>query len=328
MTPTSRRARPQVELLEDRQLLAGSVALNPATGILTVRGSSAADRAVVSAAGGLVTVSLSGGAHGSGQYAAAQVRGIVFVGNSGNDRFVNNSAIACWAFGGAGRDFFQGGGGNDYLDGAANDDTLVGGAGDDVLRGWAGNDQLYGQDGNDTLYGGGGRNVLDGGSGNDYYVSESGLDVLPPGVAAAAADGVSLTAAQNLLVQRTNAYRAASGLPPLRVNRLLLLDAQGHADNLARQDRYGDTDTDGHILDGHDTLWRLNAVGYRYSYAGENVAYNFGYADPVSKLVDQWWNSAGHRANMLNPNFTEIGVGVAQGASGRTYGVQVFGRPA
>jgi len=43
-----------------------------------------------------------------------------------------------------------------------------------------------------------------------------------------------------------------------------------------------------------------------YSYAGENIAK--GYSDP-SSVVNGWMNSSGHRANILNPSFTQIGVG-------------------
>ena len=63
-------------------------------------------------------------------------------------------------------------------------------------------------------------------------------------------------------------------------------------------------------------------------FAGENVAYNFGYADPTGQLMLQWWNSPEHRANILGSKYTVVGIGVATGASGRTYGVMVFGSPA
>jgi len=97
---------------------------------------------------------------------------------------------------------------------------------------------------------------------------------------------------------------------------------------MARQDKYGDSGTNGHILDGHDVVYRIAQVGYQWSWLGENVAYCYGYSDPAAQLTTQWWNSPDHRANMLGSNFTEIGVGIATGASGRTYGVQVFAKPA
>jgi hypothetical protein len=130
------------------------------------------------------------------------------------------------------------------------------------------------------------------------------------------------------IIDQTNAYRAANGLAALNVSATLMQVAQAHADNMARQDKYGDSGTNGHILDGHDVVWRVAQVGYQWSWLGENVAYCYGYSDPAAQLMIQWWNSPDHRANILGSNYTEFGVGLATGASGRTYGVQVFATPA
>jgi uncharacterized protein YkwD len=138
---------------------------------------------------------------------------------------------------------------------------------------------------------------------------------------------VNLTPGQAVIFQQLNLHRQQAGLPPLTLNPLLMEAAQGHADNMARQDKYGDTDTDGHILDGHDVVYRVGLVGYRYSWLGENVAFNQYYPNPAQTLADQWWNSPPHRANMLETRYTEVGIGIATGASGRTYGVEDFGRP-
>jgi Ca2+-binding RTX toxin-like protein len=73
----------------------------------------------------------------------ATVTGIEFYGYRGNDRFVNDTAIACYANGGVG---------HDYLEGGDGDDVLVGGFGNDVLVGNYGADGLYGGFGRDTLW--------------------------------------------------------------------------------------------------------------------------------------------------------------------------------
>lgn len=54
---------------------------------------------------------------------------------------------------------------------------------------------------------------------------------------------------------------------------------------------------------------------------GENVAYGNVSAE---SMVAMWMNSAGHRANILNPGFTHIGIGDVTTSTGRVYGVQVF----
>jgi uncharacterized protein YkwD len=135
------------------------------------------------------------------------------------------------------------------------------------------------------------------------------------------------TADQNLL-QQVNAYRQSARLRPLAANAQLMQVAQAHANNMARQDKYGDTDNNGHILDGHDVVWRVAQVRYRWSTLGENVAYDYGYDDPAGQLMIQWWNSPEHRANMLGTEYSAVGIGVATGVSGRTYGVMVFSTPA
>src|SRR5262249_33214459 len=127
----------------------------------------------------------------------------------------------------------------------------------------------------------------------------------PAAPSAPPAGSVNLSAGVQYIIDQTNAARVARGLAPLTVNPPLGQMAQGHADNTATANRYGDTDTDGHILDGHDWTWRAAQVGYTYSYLGENVAYNFGYSDPAAQMFIQWWNSPGHRENMLNPNYTQ-----------------------
>jgi uncharacterized protein YkwD len=136
-----------------------------------------------------------------------------------------------------------------------------------------------------------------------------------------------LPGAPDEIIAADNGLRAQNGLPALTVNPLLAQAAQAHAENMAQQDKYGDSGTDGHILDGHDFIYRLAQVGYQYSTAGENVAYNYGYSDPTGQLISQWFNSQGHRDNILRNTFTETGVGVAVSATGKVYACQLFGAP-
>jgi uncharacterized protein YkwD len=80
-----------------------------------------------------------------------------------------------------------------------------------------------------------------------------------------------------------------------------------------------------HTLSGADLPnldSRLNHYGYRYLLAGENIAWNYPGAQAA---VAAWMNSPGHRANVLSPNYTEIGVAVAYNSRGEPYYCQVFG---
>ena len=58
-----------------------------------------------------------------------------------------------------------------------------------------------------------------------------------------------------------------------------------------------------------------------YNTAGENIA--MGQRTP-SEVMTDWMNSSGHRANILNSNFTELGVGIYKGANGTIYWTQMF----
>lgn len=141
------------------------------------------------------------------------------------------------------------------------------------------------------------------------------------------ASSVSVSGFEQRVIEQTNAFRADNQLPPLKPKVQLLIAAQNHARNMARQDRYGDTDKNGHVLDGKNLEDRIKVSGYSFARVAENVGYQYNKSDPVAAMMQGWKDSAGHRRNMLIPEINEIGVGVAQGRSGRWYFVQVFGRP-
>jgi len=132
-----------------------------------------------------------------------------------------------------------------------------------------------------------------------------------PEVLAALADEVSV-------VELTNAEREKAGLAPLKPNTRLFEAARGHAANMAAQDKLE------HELDGKTPSERITAASYRWSRNGENIAWG----PPTPKeVVAGWMDSPAHKANILNEEFTEIGVGVARNAKGERYWVQVFGAP-
>ena len=72
-----------------------------------------------------------------------------------------------------------------------------------------------------------------------------------------------------------------------------------------------------------DAVDRLRFVGYSSSWSGENIAYNYRDA---SAVVAGWIASPGRRANVLSPDYTEIGV-VGPSAAGASLPLLVFGRP-
>ena len=105
------------------------------------------------------------------------------------------------------------------------------------------------------------------------------------------------------VVDQINALRKTAGVAPLALNTLLTKAAQGHADDMARNNYFSHTSRD-----GRSAGQRITAAGYSWSSWAENIAW--GQADWAA-VVRGWTNSAGHRANMLNPRYRDIGLGVS-----------------
>ncbi|MFI7586114.1 CAP domain-containing protein [Spongisporangium articulatum] len=121
------------------------------------------------------------------------------------------------------------------------------------------------------------------------------------------------------VVSLTNAERAKAGCGALTADSTLTSVAQAHSADMASHNYFSHNSQD-----GTTPFQRMSAAGYGYRTAGENIA--AGQPTP-SAVVSAWMNSAGHRANILNCSFTEIGVGYATGGSYRTYWTQDFGTP-
>ncbi len=121
------------------------------------------------------------------------------------------------------------------------------------------------------------------------------------------------------LLELTNQQRANNGVPALRLSTQLGRAAQSHAEDMVNRDFFSHTGSNGSRMSD-----RVNQVGYAWQAVAENIY--MGTNVTPRQAVTGWMNSAGHRQNILNSNYTEIGFGVA--TRGRNvYYVQVFGRP-
>jgi len=124
------------------------------------------------------------------------------------------------------------------------------------------------------------------------------------------------------LYQLTNQQRQQSNLPPLSYNESLAAAAyQKAADMFAKNywSHYGP--------DGASPWDFIIRSGYKYEYAGENLAKNFLFSQGV---VDAWMNSPTHRDNILRNNYSEVGFTVVNGVLNgeeTTLVVQMFGKP-
>ena len=129
----------------------------------------------------------------------------------------------------------------------------------------------------------------------------------------------------NRVLELTNAERAKAGLKPLTLNNQLAEAAQGHSDSMAADDFFSHTGADGSSVGD-----RVKEEGYEFARTGENIAAGQTTAEQV---VEGWMNSPGHRANILNADYTEIGIGyeLLENDTGSVnynrYWTQVFGKP-
>lgn len=127
-----------------------------------------------------------------------------------------------------------------------------------------------------------------------------------------------LSADEQAVLDATNAERKKAKLDPLTADPKLTEAARAHAANMAKQNKLD------HTLDDKKFDDRAKAAGYQYQSLGENIAHN---QKTPADVVAAWMASEGHKANMLNDKFTQIGVAVAKNDKGEPYWVQVFGTP-
>jgi uncharacterized protein YkwD len=125
---------------------------------------------------------------------------------------------------------------------------------------------------------------------------------------------------QQELLRLTNAERTKRGLAALRLSPTLSSAAQRHAQDMIQRRYFDHTSPD-----GSQPRDRARAAGYQQAnYVGENIAAG---QDNAEAVVAGWMDSQGHRRNILNKNFKEIGFGYDYSASDEYghYWVQVFG---
>ncbi|MET9095175.1 sigma-70 family RNA polymerase sigma factor [Streptomyces cyaneofuscatus] len=118
------------------------------------------------------------------------------------------------------------------------------------------------------------------------------------------------------VLQIVNTERAKEGCGPVTSNDLLATAAQRHSADMAAQDYFSHTS-----LDGRDPGDRITAAGYRWSTYGENIAK--GQRTPAD-VMRAWMDSPGHRANILNCSFKEMGIGKVDSGGGPVW-TQKFG---
>ncbi len=141
-------------------------------------------------------------------------------------------------------------------------------------------------------------------------------------VVAVSGDCTQLSGFFSELLTLTNQARQNASLGELHLSYELGQSAQTYAEDLATQNFFSHTGKDGSTLTS-----RLADSGYRFIAAGENLAAG---QQSANSVFQGWMNSPGHRANILQSEFTEVGFGLFDATGNSDYGrywVQNFGKP-
>jgi uncharacterized protein YkwD len=118
------------------------------------------------------------------------------------------------------------------------------------------------------------------------------------------------------MLKQVNAQRAKNGKSALTLNQSLCASARVRASEIAKDGCFSHTRPD-----DSGCFTAISGVSYRT--AGENIAMGtWGYYG-VDEIMDGWMNSEGHRANILNGDFSEVGFGCVV-VNGNGYWVQMF----
>lgn len=126
-----------------------------------------------------------------------------------------------------------------------------------------------------------------------------------------------LTSVEQQAFNLMNADRAVNGLPALKLNTKLTVLARDYGQDMINRNFFSHYNPE-----GQSPFDRMSQYGISYRYAGENLAINRS----VDAAEQAFMNSPGHRANILNANYTEVGIGVRYDGS-QVYVVQEFIKP-
>ncbi len=124
----------------------------------------------------------------------------------------------------------------------------------------------------------------------------------------------SLTAES--VLSQTNKDRASQGLTELKLDQTLTMAAYAKAEDMLDNNYFAHVSPEG-VKPWH---W-FKALGYNYSYAGENLAIGF---EESADLEESWMDSPKHRANLLSSDYTDMGVAIVY-KNGQKMIVQLFG---
>jgi uncharacterized protein YkwD len=152
------------------------------------------------------------------------------------------------------------------------------------------------------------------------FVATSAFSLATPAATLAWSAGSANSASEKQLVALTNQSRAAAGLKALRVDSTLTSVARWRSKDMINRDYFS------HDIPGYGKVYRkLDAVGYCYKVAGENIGWNtYPDGEATAQIHQMFMGSSGHRGNILGRSWDVIGVGSYKGADGKKMWTVLF----
>ena len=133
------------------------------------------------------------------------------------------------------------------------------------------------------------------------------------GVTACNGSIIQLTADEKRTLDLHNQTRAANGLPRLCVHPALTNAARAHSQEMLDKGYFAHNSYNGETVKARLERFGYTFSGYSFWKYGENIYWGSGTSASPDSAHKWWMNSAGHKANILNRDFREVGIGVKTG---------------
>ena len=124
-----------------------------------------------------------------------------------------------------------------------------------------------------------------------------------------------MSSEQRQALKLLNDDRKKRNLAPLQFNPQLANLAESYARDMIDRDFFSHRNPE-----GQSPFERMQEKQITFNYAGENIAFN----DSVYSAQQAFMHSPTHKANILSPNYTQVGIGIVKSSTGRIYVVQEF----
>lgn len=124
---------------------------------------------------------------------------------------------------------------------------------------------------------------------------------------------IDLNSTEKRTLDLHNQTRASNGLPSFCVQPTLTNAARAHSQEMLDKDYFSHNSYNGETFGARLKRFGYTSSGYSYYTVGENIAWGSGSYGSPDSIFKGWMNSTGHKANILNKNFREIGIGARTG---------------